>query len=60
MTNREKSKTDVTFRVACERAGVFPSRNQYIKFKHGRGIAFKEAKARLDYVEANSVAVSVK
>lgn len=40
-TNREMAKTDAVFRAACERAGVFPSRNQYIKFKHGRGVAFQ-------------------
>jgi hypothetical protein len=43
MTNREAAKYDQEFRAACERAGVFPSRNQFRKWKFGRGIAYLTA-----------------
>jgi hypothetical protein len=43
MTNREAAKFDPEFRAACEVAGVFPSRNQYRKWKYRRGIAYLTA-----------------
>lgn len=40
MNNRELAATDTEFRKACAQAGVYPSRVQYRKWKHGRGAAF--------------------
>jgi len=40
MTNRELAQYDPAFRAACEMAGVHPSRQQFRKWKHGRGAAF--------------------
>ncbi len=38
-TNREMAQTDQEFRKACEAAGVYPSRLQFRKWRHGRGAA---------------------
>lgn len=40
LTNRQMAETDLEFRKACEIAGQFPSRRRYIRYKHGRGLAF--------------------
>lgn len=41
LTNRAMAQLDVSFKQACEKAGVYPSRQQYRKFKWRRGAAFK-------------------
>lgn len=40
MTNRELAATDPVFNEACRKAGVYPSRAQFLKFKYRRGIAY--------------------
>lgn len=45
MTNREMARTNPEFRRACEMAGVYPSRNQYMKWKRGCGAAYRIAHA---------------
>lgn len=41
MTNRQKAALDPEFLVACKLSGVHPSREQYRKFKWGKGRAFE-------------------
>ena len=41
MTNRQKASQDPEFLIACKLSGVHPSREQYRKFRWGKGRAFE-------------------
>lgn len=41
MTNRQRAALDPEFLIACKLSGVHPSREQYRKFRWGKGRAFE-------------------
>lgn len=41
LTNRQQAQSDLLFRRVCELSGVFPSRNNYRKWKYQRGRAWE-------------------